>query len=122
MSINLARAALAAALFFSILPPAQAAGALAVGECGAFGHAYDYPTLDAARAAALAQCEGRCKVVAVTRRGCLAYAIDSGNVCGAYGYASRPRLGRAQNEALKACFDYGGKTCVIRAFACDGKG
>ena len=31
-------------------------------------------------------------------------------------------LGRTQNLALKRCYDYGGKVCVIRAFVCDEKG
>ncbi len=103
-------------------PAAHSAGALAIGACAAFGHAYDYPKLDDARKAALAQCGGNCKVVVVTRRGCLAFAIDGQNACGPHGYAAASRLGQAQNEALKLCFRFGGHDCVIRAFACDGKG
>jgi hypothetical protein len=34
-----------------------AAGAIAVGKCGAYGQAFDYPAADAARIAALKQCK-----------------------------------------------------------------
>ena len=33
----------------------------------------------------------------------------------------RRELGAAQNTALKHCYKYGGKDCVIRAWICDGK-
>lgn len=105
------------------LATARAAGALAVGSCGAYGQAYDFPTLTAARESALAQCQGGgCKIVAEVTRGCSAFAVDSANPCGARGWASGPRLGRAQNAALKACYGRGGKDCVIRTFLCDAKG
>ena len=32
------------------------------------------------------------------------------------------RLGEAQNSALRHCYEYGGKDCVIRAWVCDAKG
>ena len=53
---------------------------------------------------------------------CAALAIDGHNACGAFGYASAPRLGQAQNTALQYCYRNGGKDCVIRAWVCDGKG
>jgi hypothetical protein len=37
------------------------------------------------------------------------------------GYAVAARLGQAQNAALRHCYQYGGKDCVIRAWACDAK-
>jgi len=40
------------------LNTARAAGALAIGSCGAFGEAYDFGTLDEARQSALAKCQG----------------------------------------------------------------
>jgi hypothetical protein len=102
---------------------AKAAGALAVGTCGAYGQAFDYPTMADAEHSALAQCQGgTCKVVAMVKRGCSAFAVDGTNPCGAHGWASGPRLGRAQNEALKSCYKSGGKDCVIRTFLCDAKG
>ena len=32
------------------------------------------------------------------------------------------KLGVAQNTALKYCYNYGGKDCMIRAWICDAKG
>jgi Domain of unknown function (DUF4189) len=55
-------------------------------------------------------------------RACGAIAIDGKNVCGPHGYAVAARLGEAQNTALRQCYQYGGKDCVIRAWACDAKG
>ncbi len=99
----------------------HAAGALAVGECGAYGFAYDFSRGAAASRAALGKCAGGCKVVPVTHA-CGAIAIDGKNACRAHGYAVAARLGLAQNRALRQCYDFGGKDCVIRAWACDAKG
>jgi hypothetical protein len=112
----------AAGLTFAAVAGTQAAGALAVGTCGAYGFAYDYSQADQARTAALKKCKGTCKVVAPMKRDCAALAIDGRNVCGAFGYAAAARLGAAQNTALKQCYQFGGKDCVIRAWVCDGKG
>jgi uncharacterized protein with beta-barrel porin domain len=101
---------------------ALAAGALAIGNCGAYGVAYDFPQIEAANAAALAQCSGDCKVAAPMRGTCAALSIDVHNACGAFGYAAAPRLGQAQNTALRYCYRNGGKDCVIRAWVCDAKG
>src|ERR1700760_15714 len=86
----------------------QGAGALAVGQCGAYGLSYDHPQLDTASSAALSKCTGNCSVVTAMRHHCAAFAIDGHNACGAFGYAARPRLGEAQNTALKLCYQYGG--------------
>jgi hypothetical protein len=105
------------------LNTARAAGALAIGSCGAFGEAYDFGTLDEARQSALAKCQGdACRVVTVAKRGCAAFAVDFTNPCGAHGWGKGPRLGRSQNAALEACYKDGGKECVIRTFFCDAKG
>jgi hypothetical protein len=101
--------------------PAQAAGALAVGACAAYGYAYDYPTSEAAQAAAIEKCGGTCKKVVITEKGCVAFAVDGRKPCGPHGYANAPKLGAAQNTALKQCYQHGGKDCVIRAWLCDGK-
>lgn len=99
---------------------ALAAGALAVGQCAAYGYAYDYARESDARSAALKKCKnGNCEVVATINRGCVAFAIDGRNACGPHGYAVAPRLGLASNIAVKYCSGYGGKDCVIRAWACD---
>ncbi|MCC6777009.1 MAG: DUF4189 domain-containing protein [Hyphomicrobiales bacterium] len=99
----------------------DAAGALAVGNCGAYGLAYDYAQEAQASRAALGKCTGGCKLVPI-RRACGAIAIDMRNACGSHGYAVAGKLGEAQNTALKQCYQYGGKDCVIRAWACDAKG
>ena len=101
---------------------ARAAGALAIGTCGAYGLAYDFPQLEAANAAALGQCLGDCKVAAPMRGNCAALSVDMRNACGAFGYAAAPRLGQAQNTALRYCYRNGGQDCVIRAWVCDSKG
>ncbi len=113
-----------ATLMFVAVATAKAAGALAIGSCGAYGEAHDYPSIADARAGAAAQCQaaGGCKVVAVTRKGCAAYAVDFSNPCKAQGWGKGGKLGRAQNEALKGCYTAGGKECVIRTFFCDAKG
>lgn len=101
--------------------PSHAAGALAVGKCGAYGQAFDYKRQDAAIAVARKQCKGNCTVVTM-RRACAALAIDMKNPCGAFGYAVEPRISSALNAASKKCYGYGGKACVIRAWACDARG
>jgi hypothetical protein len=117
----LLRLTTAAALVIGCAGGGQAAGALAVGACGAYGFAYDYAKEPAAAQAALAKCKGGCKVVPI-RRACGAVAIDGRNACGAHGYAVSGTLGDAQNTALRHCYQYGGKDCVIRAWACDARG
>jgi hypothetical protein len=102
---------------------ARAAGALAIGACGAFGEAYDFRSIEEARQSALSKCrDGKCRVVATVKRGCAAFAVDFANPCGAQGWGKGPRLGRSQNEALKSCYRSGAKECVIRTFFCDAKG
>jgi hypothetical protein len=100
---------------------AWAAGAFAVGKCGAYGQAFDYPGQEAATAAARKQCKGDCATVAMNRA-CAALAIDMKNPCGAHGYAVAPRISSSLNAATKKCYEFGGKECVIRAWACDAKG
>lgn len=116
------RVAVAAAALLNLAPAANAAGALAIGACAAYGYATDYPSVAAAQTAALKNCSGDCKQVVTTRRGCAAFAIDGHRPCGPLGYANAPKLGAAQNIALKYCYKYGGKDCVIRAWICDAKG
>jgi hypothetical protein len=117
------RAIAAVVLFLGMgsLTPAVAAGALAVGKCGAYGQAFDLPASAAALAAAKKQCKGECTTVTMNRA-CAAFAVDMKNPCGAHGYAVSPRISSSLNEATKKCYDYGGKECVIRAWACDAKG
>lgn len=100
---------------------AQAAGAIAVGKCGAYGQAYDYGHEDEARAAAQKQCKGDCTTMTM-KRACAAMSVDMTNPCGAYGYAVKPNISASLNAATRECYKYGGKECVIRAWACDAKG
>jgi hypothetical protein len=115
-------AIVAGAVWWGASLAANAAGALAIGACAAYGYAYDYPTPAAAQAAALERCAGTCKQVVTTRKGCVAFAIDGRRPCGPHGFANAPQLGQAQNIALKHCYKHGGKDCVIRAWICDAKG
>lgn len=101
--------------------PAEAAGALAVGKCGAYGHAFDYRDTQSAVSAAQRQCKGQCTTVTM-KRACAAFSVDMANPCGAHGYAVAPRISSAQNTAMRNCYKFGGKECVIRTWACDARG
>ena len=100
---------------------ADAAGALAVGKCGAYGHAFDFKDARAAMDAAQKQCKGNCKAIPM-KRACAALAIDMANPCGAHGYAVAPRISTVLNNATRSCYKFGGKECVIRTWACDARG
>jgi hypothetical protein len=112
---------LGAAVTGNLITEASAAGAFAVGKCGAYGQAYDYPAEAAARAAALKQCEGDCTAVTM-KRACAALSVDMANPCGAHGYAVAPKISSSLNAATRKCYEYGGRECVIRAWACDARG
>lgn len=125
--ISLTRSsALAAAIgcfLIAAIGVAHAAGAFAVGACGAYGYGYDYRKLADARAAAMKQCSSNaCKIVGEIRRGCAALAIDAKRPCGSFGWAVNSHLGKAENASLRRCYDFGGRDCVVRAWACDEKG
>jgi Domain of unknown function (DUF4189) len=117
-----AAAVAAASLLFVAASVAQAAGAFAVGACGAYGYAYDYKQIADARSAAAQKCSGTCKVVGAIRRSCAALAVDAKRPCGSYGWAIDEHLGKAQNTSLRRCYQFGGRDCVVRAWACDEKG
>ena len=100
----------------------MAAGALAVGGCGAYGQAFGFKTVQAARRSALQKCpNGGCRIVATLSKSCAALAVDVENPCAAHGAGTAVGLGAAQNDALRLCYGDGGKDCVIRTFVCDGK-
>jgi hypothetical protein len=98
-----------------------AAGAFAIGKCGAYGEAFDYAGEASARAAALRQCKGECTTVTMNRA-CAALSIDMTNPCGAHGYAVESKISNTLNTATRKCYEFGGKECVIRAWACDARG
>jgi hypothetical protein len=123
MLVVVALLAATMALLHVTVRTARAAGALAIGSCGAYGEAHDFRSLDEAQRNALAKCKGEaCRVVASVRRGCAALAVDYANACGGHGWGKAARLGAAQNEALRSCYKDGAKECVIRTFFCDAKG
>jgi len=110
-------------LLILAIATAQAAGAFAVGACGAYGYGFDYAKEADARAAAISKCAGgHCKIVGVVRKGCAAMAVDAKNPCGAFGWALNAHLGRAENMSMRRCTEFGGRDCVVRAWACDEKG
>ena len=110
-------------ILIAAIGAAQAAGAFAVGACGAYGYGYDYRKVTDARTAAMKQCSGsHCKIVGNIRRGCAALAVDAKNPCGSYGWALKSHLGKAENTSLQRCYEFGGHDCVVRAWACDEKG
>ena len=118
-----AAAVAAACLLIASIGAAEAAGAFAVGACGAFGYGFDYHNVNDARTAAMKKCTaGDCKVVGDMHKGCAAMAIDAKNPCGSFGWAISSHLGKAENASLRRCYEFGGKDCVVRAFACDEKG
>ena len=63
-----------------------------------------------------------CKVVGEIRRGCAAMAVDAKQPCGSFGWAISSHLGKAENASLRRCYEFGGRDCVVRAWACDEKG
>ncbi|MGO9048977.1 MAG: DUF4189 domain-containing protein [Xanthobacteraceae bacterium] len=113
----------AASFLMAALAAVHAAGAFAIGACGAYGYGYDFRKVTDARVAALKKCSGNaCKVVGTIRRGCAAMAVDAKHPCGSFGWAIDSHLGKAENLSLRRCYEFGGKDCVVRAFACDEKG
>jgi Domain of unknown function (DUF4189) len=101
--------------------PVMAAGAFAIGKCGAYGQAFDYAAEGPAREAARKRCQGECTTVTM-KKSCAALSVDMANPCGAHGYAVMSQISKSLNEATKKCYEFGGKECVIRAWACDARG
>jgi Domain of unknown function (DUF4189) len=110
-------------LLAAVIGSADAAGALAVGACGAYGYGFDYTTEASARTAAMSKCSsGKCRIVGTLHRACAAMSVDAKNPCGSFGWAIDSHLGKAENISMRRCVEYGGHDCVIRAWACDEKG
>jgi hypothetical protein len=120
---NSALALAAAASLTAMIGVADAAGAFAVGACGAYGYGFDFRKVANARVAAMKKCSGgNCQIVGDIRRGCAAMAIDAKNPCGSFGWAINSHLGKAENASMRRCAEFGGHDCVVRAWACDEKG
>jgi hypothetical protein len=123
LSTHGVRAVAAVALLAAMTGAAAAAGAFAVGACGAYGYGYDFHNASDARKAALKKCSGStCKIVGEMRRGCAAVAVDAKNPCGSFGWAIGSHLGKAENASMRRCSQFGGRNCMVRAWACDEKG
>jgi hypothetical protein len=110
-----------AAVVGGIAPAAEAAGAIAIGDCDGHGFAYNHRSYGAARAAALAECRAagnnNCQVVVVFRNACGAFAI--GGQCGARGWAYAGSRRQAERLALNECIKHGGTSCYVRRWVCD---
>jgi hypothetical protein len=120
---NFVLAAAGAGFLIASVAAASAAGALAVGACGAYGYGFDYRDVSDARAAAMKKCAGSdCKIVGDLRRACAAMAVDAKHPCGSFGWAIGSHLGKAENASMRRCYEFGGHNCVVRAWVCDEKG
>jgi len=88
-----------ATLMLVAVNTARAAGALAIGRCGAFGEAYDVGNINDARKSALGKCQSESyRVVAVTKRGCAAFAVDFTSACAADGWGRARALAAARTK------------------------
>ncbi len=98
-------------------------GALAIDERRGdqWGWAVDHETASAAGAAALGECGAGCSVVLTFDR-CGAYAADQAADSTAVGWAEAyDSAGSAQQRALSECRSRGGGSgCVVRAWGCNG--
>lgn len=102
---------------------AHAAGALVIGNCGAYGYSHNYDDLADARKRAMDEClkhKGKnCKQVVTLNGNCAAFALDSRRTCGAWGWATRANRDDAEEVALRECASAGGRSCRIRVQFCD---
>jgi len=111
-----------ATLMLVAVSTARAAGALAIGTCGALGEAFDFVTSEAARQSAQSRCQGdACRAMTTSKHGCAVFVADFANPCGAQGWDKGPKLGRSQNDAPANCYKGSGKDGVIRT-CYDAKG
>ena len=102
---------------------ARAAGALAVGTCGAYGTAYGFDHMLGARRAALDHCTGTgCSVAVTIRNQCAAFAIERHRSCGARGWSHAATRAEAEEIAMQYCESYGRHRCKVRAWVCDDRG
>jgi hypothetical protein len=101
----------------------RAAGALAVGSCGAYGSAYGFEHLGQARRSALARCgDSSCRTAATIRNQCAAFAVERHNLCGARGWAYASDRAQAEELAMQYCREHAVRDCRVRAWVCDDSG
>ncbi|MFO1060696.1 MAG: DUF4189 domain-containing protein [Dongiaceae bacterium] len=97
-------------------------GAIAWGpQSTAFGFSYDYDSKEDASRRALRDCAKRgddCKVVAIIVNGCAALASAAD---GSYSVSNGTTDKEAQQGALAACAEAGGKSCEVQVWTCNGR-
>ena len=95
-----------------------AEGAIAASRNGRVGISYNYGSQREANDRAMDECGGTCRIV--ERFSNLCGAVASGRD-GGYGFATRSRLGAAENAAIANCQSEGNRGCSIRARGCDDR-
>ena len=110
----------AAALFAAIgaLPAAAQNhwGAVAASPGGAAAQAIEQPSRDAARTAAVKNCQDRCSYIVTFYRACAAIATGG---TGGYGWAAGSSVEETGERALRFCAQRN-KDCQLRIVACSG--
>ena len=117
------RTVLAVAALAAATAAAQAAGALVIGRCGAYGYSHNYDNLADAKRRAMNECvthKGKnCKEVVTLDGNCAAFAMDTRRTCGAWGWATRANREDAEEVAIRECSAAGGRACRVRIQFCD---
>jgi Caspase domain/Domain of unknown function (DUF4189) len=100
---------------------AHAFGALAIDSNRGphYGFSYNYANVVDARARAAKECGADCTVVLTFQNTCAAFAADQSRDNGATGWGHAPTKEEAQSAALNFCSKYGGKSCLVRVWACE---
>jgi len=91
-------------------------GAIAASQDGAAAQAIEQASRDAARAAAIKNCQGRCTYLVTFYRACAAIATDGS---GGYGWAAGPSVEETGERALRFCGQRH-RDCRLRIVACSG--
>lgn len=99
---------------------AEAAGAIAVGHCGADGYSFNQHSVGAAEEVAMQECGPGCSVAVHFENACGAYAVDSAKQCGAQGWGWASDRGGAEEIAVRECVNQGGESCAVKRWVCDG--
>ncbi len=113
---QLALIGLAAAL--AMPAAARAEGAIAKSEDGYTGLSYNYRGPRAADERALAECQGRCRIVLRFRNECAAVAVGRS---GGGGWATAERESRAEERAIEQCRAQGNRDCRVQQRGCDDR-
>lgn len=92
-------------------------GAVATGPNGAYGWAVNYSSEEAAKAAALSNCEGSCTDGGVSfKNTCASIALGGGY----FGWATSTSKSTAINSAIEHCG--GANVCATKVWGCSGDG